>query len=83
MIVDLILTLLAGVLKALLTPLEVFNVAVDLVSSMPVVVSFLQIVAYLFPWSNLLPLIFIIFFILNFKFVVSAISALWNLIPFV
>lgn len=83
MIIDLILILLKGVLNILLAPLEVINIAIDLSSSIPIVASFIQVIAYLLPWSNLIPLFVIIFAILSFKFVIAVITALWNLIPFV
>ena len=83
MIIDLILTLLSNVLGVLLAPLEVINIGIDLVSSIPVVSSFIQVIAYLLPWSNLIPLFIIVFAALNFKVIISTITALWNLIPFV
>ena len=83
MILDMILTLLANILNIFLAPLEVINIGIDLVSSIPLLTSFLQIVAYLLPWSNLLPLFIIVIAILNFKLIISTITAIWNLIPFV
>ena len=83
MILDLILTLLANVLNIFLAPLEVINIGIDLVSSIPLITSFLQVIAYLLPWSNLLPLFVIVIAILNFKLIISTITGLWNLIPFV
>lgn len=83
MIVDLILTLLANILSLFLAPLEVINIGIDIISSIPVVTSFLQVIAYLLPWSNLLPLFVITLAILNFKLIIGTITALWNLIPFV
>ena len=83
MLIDIILTLLAGILNLLLSPLEVVNIAIDFVSSIPILTSFLQVVAYLLPWSNLLPLFVIVIAILNFKLIISFITAVWRLIPFV
>lgn len=83
MIIDLCLGVLQGFITIVLAPLEVINIAVDFVASMPVVMSFLQIVAYIFPWSNLLPLFAIVVAILTFKAVVGIIHGIYNLIPFV
>lgn len=83
MIIDAILNILAGVFSALLTPLEFINIGIDLISSIPVVSGFIQVVAYIFPWSNLLPIFVLTIIIMNFKLVIATITALWNLIPFV
>ena len=83
MILDLILTLIANILSIFLAPLEVINIGIDVISSIPVVVSFLQVIAYLLPWSNLLPLFIIVMAILNFKLIIATITALWKLLPFV
>lgn len=83
MILDMILTLLAGILNILLAPLEVINIAIDFASSIPIVTSFIQVIAYLLPWSNLIPLFVIVMAILSFKLIIATITALWNLIPFV
>lgn len=82
MILDAILTVLAGLFSILLAPLEVVNIGVDLVSSIPVVANFVTTIAYIFPWSNILPIIIISIIIINFKNAISIITAIWNLIPF-
>lgn len=64
MIVDMFLSVLAGFLRLVTAPIEVINVAIDLVSSIPVVENFVRVVAYLVPFSNLLPLIILSFTIL-------------------
>ena len=81
MIIDMFLTVLATVLNILLAPLEIINIGIDLVVSIPVVASFLQVIAYLLPWSNLLPLFAIVVAILLFKIVISFISGIWNILP--
>ncbi len=83
MILDSILTVLSSLFSILLSPLEVVNMTVDLVSSIPVVANFITTVAYIFPWSNILPIIVISIIILNFKNGISLITAIWDLIPFV
>ena len=82
MIVNLLLDVLALVLNILLLPLEAINITVDFVSSVPVVSQFIQVIAYLLPWSNILPLIIIVVLILNAKIVISFIQAVWRLLPF-
>ena len=82
MIIDLLLLVLQGALSIILLPLSAVNIAVDFVSSIPVVASFLQVVAYILPWSNLLPLIIILFAIFMFRIGVALIKTVWQLIPF-
>lgn len=81
MIVDLILLLVQGILNVLLLPLTVFNIAVDLVSSLPVTTEFLQVAAYMIPWSNILPLILLVITILLFRAAVALIKIVWKFIP--
>lgn len=81
MIIDLILLVLQGFLNILLLPLTAVNMAVDLVSSIPIIAEFLQIVAYVLPWGNLLPLILIIFSLGMFKIGVALVKTIWDLIP--
>lgn len=83
MIVDGILLVLQGVLSILLAPLEVINIGIDFVSSIPVVSSFLQIVAYILPWSNILPILLIIISIFAFRILISLIKTIWSLLPLV
>lgn len=83
MIVDSILLLIQGILNVLLAPLTVFNIAIDFVSSIPVITSFLQVVAYVIPWDNILPLIILTFAIILFRTTFSIIKTVWNFVPFV
>ncbi|MCI8617513.1 MAG: hypothetical protein HFJ60_04635 [Clostridia bacterium] len=83
MIVDAILLLFQGILNVLLAPLSVLNIAIDFVSSIPVITSFLQVVAYVIPWSNILPLIILSIAIISFRTVFTLIRTVWNFIPFV
>ncbi len=82
MIVDLILLLVQGILNVLLLPLTVVNIAVDLVSSLPVTTEFLQVAAYMIPWSNILPLILLVISFLLFRAVLAIIKTIWKFIPF-
>lgn len=82
MIVDLILLLVQGILNVLLLPLTVINIAVDLVSSIPVTTEFLQVAAYMIPWSNILPLILLVTGIFIFRAGLALVKVVWKFIPF-
>ena len=82
MILDAILLVLSNVFSVLLAPLEIINIGVDVASSIPVVSNFITVVAYIFPWNNILPIIILTFFIVNFKNVISFIMAVWKILPF-
>lgn len=82
MIIDGLLLIFQGALNVLLLPLTVVNVTVDFISSIPVFVSFLQVIAYILPFGNLLPLFTLTFAIITFKIAVSLIKTIWQLIPF-
>lgn len=82
MIVDLILTLLYGVLNILLSPLAVLNVGIDFLASFPVITQFLQIIAYVLPWPNLLPLISFTVAMFVFRIAISIVSKIKSIIPF-
>lgn len=82
MIGDLILIVFQGILNVLLLPVTVFNIAVDFVSSIPVVVDFLQIAAYILPWSNILPLILLVIALSGFRITLSLVKTFLSFIPF-
>lgn len=82
MIVDGILLVFQGVLNILLAPLTILNIGVDLIASIPYVTQFLQVVAYILPWSNLLPLIVVIISICMFRISLSFVKLILNFIPF-
>ena len=80
MIVNLILLLVQGILNVLLLPLTVINIAVDLVSSIPVTTEFLQVAAYMIPWSNILPLILLVTGIFIFRAGLALVKVIWKFI---
>lgn len=82
MIVDGILFVLSSLLNILLAPLEIINISVDFVSSIPFVAQFFQIVAYIIPWTNFVPLFGIVVAILSFKIFISFVKTLWAILPF-
>ena len=83
MIVDLILLVLQGVINIILAPLTLINIAVDFVSSIPVIGEFIQIVAYVLPWNNILPLVAIVVAVFVFRITLSIINFILKFIPFV
>lgn len=83
MIIDLFLLVIQGVLSILLLPLTVVNIAIDFIASIPVITEFLQVIAYVLPWNNLLPLIGIIVALFVFRIGVSLVRTVIDVIPFV
>ena len=81
MIVDGILLVLQGIIEVLLSPLTLINISVDFVGSIPVISEFIQIVAYVLPWSNMLPLISLVIGIFIFRVVLALIKLIWHFIP--
>lgn len=83
MIIDGFLLVLQGVLNILLSPLTVINIGVDLIASIPVISEFLGVIAYILPWTNLLPLITIIVAIFVFRIAIALIRSAKAIIPFI
>ena len=83
MIINLFLGVIKTFLSVLLAPLEIINITVDLIVGIPIVTSFLQLIAYILPWNNILPLIILTIAIFGFRIIVSLIKTIWQLIPFV
>lgn len=83
MIVDGLLFILSNLLRFLLLPLEAINIGIDFVSSIPYVMQFFQIVAYIIPWTNFIPLFILVISIISFKIVISLLKTLWQVLPFV
>lgn len=82
MITDAIFSFFTVIVNLILSPLEVFNVGIDILSSIPVVMNFLSFVGYVIPWTNLIPIFTIIVAILGFKIIVALIHFIVSLIPF-
>lgn len=83
MIVDLFLLVLQGVLNIILSPLTIVNIAIDFISGITVFTSFLQVIAYILPWSNILPLIVLSISLILLRIGISIVKTVWDLIPFV
>ena len=81
MIINSFLIILKGVVNILLAPLIPLNWAVNAVFSISVISDFINIVAFVLPWSNLVPIIVFIIAMFAFRIVVSLIKTIWDLLP--
>lgn len=81
MIIDLILVVLNGFLGVFLSVLTPINILFDFLSSIPVVAEFLSIVAYVLPWTNILPIVVIVVAVFGFRIAISIIKTIWHFIP--
>lgn len=81
MLVDASFLVVKAVIQILLSPLTVINIAIDFIGSIPVVMSFIQVVAYVIPWSNILPVILLIFAIFVFRIIVALVNFILKFIP--
>lgn len=82
MITNAILLVFQGFLNILLAPLTVLNIAIDLVSSLPVISSFISVVAYVLPWSNILPIVAFIIVMFIFRGALALVRLIKSFIPF-
>lgn len=81
MIIDLILNLLEGILKILLSPLDLINITIDFTSNFSFISDFFSVIAYILPWENILPIISIVVGIFIFKAGISLIRVILSVIP--
>lgn len=82
MITDGILLVFQGLINIILSPLSIINISVDFISNITSVTQFLQIVAYILPWSNLMPLITLIITLSLFRIAVALVKLVVEFIPF-
>lgn len=82
MITDGILLVFQGLINIILSPLSIINISVDFISNITPVTQFLQIVAYILPWSNLIPLITLIITLSLFRIAVALVKLVVEFIPF-
>ena len=83
MITNAILSFFNSIAGFVLAPLTVIEVAVDVLSSIPVVTRFIVFVAYIIPWNNLVPLFAIVFTLLGFRVIIALIRFIWKFIPII
>ena len=81
MITNAILLVFQGFLNVILAPLVVLNITIDLVSSIPVISSFINVVAYVLPWVNILPIILFIIGMFAFRGILALIRLIKSFIP--
>lgn len=81
MIGNLILGILQGIVNILLAPLAILNFAIDVASSISIVQGFIKVVAYLFPWGHLTPLVAFVVGMFIFRSIISLIKTIWALLP--
>ena len=81
MIAHAILLIFNGLLSVLLAPLQVVNITINIISSIPIVQRFVQVIAYLLPMNNLKPMIFIIISLGILSIVLGILKALWDILP--
>ena len=83
MIGNAILLIAQGFINLLFAPLAVLNFTIDLVSSIPVVTQFLQVVVYVLPMDNLMPIILFTISMFIFRAVLSFVRLIWSFIPII
>lgn len=82
MITNGILTAVNVLISSLLLPIEALNLGIDFLLSLPIIVDFLQIVAYVLPWSNLVPLFIFIISVFSFRIGIAVVKTILSFIPF-
>lgn len=81
MIIDAILLVFQGVLEIVLSPLTVINIGIDFIASIPVIGSFVNVVAYILPWSNLFPLFVLLIALFSLRIVIAIVRFIISIIP--
>ena len=73
--------ILEFVLNLLLAPITVIDIGVNWLLGIEWVVDIINITAYVLPWSNILPLIFLVIAVFMFRIVIALIKTIWDLLP--
>ena len=81
MIINGFLLILQGIVNILWLPLVPFNWAITPGLSIGVISDFINIVAFILPWSNIVPIITFIVGMFAFRAIVSLIKTIWELLP--
>ena len=81
MIVNGILLILQGIVNILLTPLTPLNWLADTAVKISVISDFINIVAFVLPWKNILPIFIFISAAFLFRAIVALIKTIWDLLP--
>ena len=81
MIINSFLIILNGVVNILLAPLVPLNWAITTAFSINVISDFINIVAFVLPWSNIIPIIIFIIAMFAFRIIIALIKTIWDLLP--
>lgn len=81
MIINAFLLILQGIVNILLAPLTPLNWAITTGFSIGVISDFINIVAFVLPWSNILPIIMFIIAMFAFRAIIALIKTIWDLLP--
>lgn len=82
MITNSILLVFQGLISVLLSPLTIINFTVDILANITAVQQFLQIAAYILPWSRLTPLFIFVVGVFIFRILMSLVKLVLDFIPF-
>lgn len=81
MIINGFLLILQGIVNILLLPLVPLNWVITTAFSISVISDFINIIAFILPWSNIVPIITFIVGMFAFRAIVSLIKTIWELLP--
>lgn len=81
MIINGCLLILQVIVNILLLPLVPLNWVITTGFSISVISDFINIVAFILPWSNIVPIIIFIFAMFGFRLIISLIKTIWELLP--
>ena len=81
MIIEGILSVLGAFVGVLLSPLTLIPLSFNLLSSIPIVMDFIKLIIYVLPWSNLIPLLGVVFAVALFKLIIAILTTIKAIIP--
>ena len=81
MITNAIFSIFEGLVNVFLAPLEIINIGINFITPLAAIRPFLEVIAYLFPFSNIVPLIILSLTILGIKITISIITFVMKFIP--
>ena len=81
MIINGFLLILQGIVNILLLPLVPLNWVITTGFSIDVISDFINIIAFILPWSNIVPIIIFIVAMFGFRLAISLIKTIWELLP--
>lgn len=81
MIIDGILFILQSIVNILLAPLSALNWGFTTATSIRVISDFINIVAFVLPWKNIMPIFTFVIAMFAFRAIVALIKTIWDLLP--